>query len=79
MCNCWICKRSRKFDKIIAKLPQEERDWMDGVFNSMFDSEEELELANIHIDDLRKIIRDLKSNHNKLSKKFEKISEETLI
>ncbi len=43
-CDCWICKRGRKFYRITAKLPPKERNWMRGFYDAVLDSETELEM-----------------------------------
>ena len=42
-CNCWLCKRGRKFYRITGKLERHERDWMRAVYDALLDCESILE------------------------------------
>lgn len=43
-CECDLCKRNRKFARIISKLPPRDRKWMDDFYNYAFENEAELEM-----------------------------------
>ena len=43
-CDCRLCKRDRRFRRIIGILPREDREWMDQFYCSVRDAEVEAEM-----------------------------------
>lgn len=67
-CECALCQRTRQFNAIVKRLPKKDRDWLEFCFNSMFDSEAELEMANAYIGDLKNEIKSMKQSMRKANK-----------
>lgn len=43
-CDCSLCRRSRKFYRITAKLPLKDREWIRGFYDTVLDTECVLEM-----------------------------------
>lgn len=43
-CKCVLCRRTRKFYRLTANLPPKNRAWMRGFYDSVLDTECELEM-----------------------------------
>lgn len=43
-CDCALCKRGRKFYRITAALPKQQREWIRAVYNNLMDAECEVEM-----------------------------------
>jgi hypothetical protein len=43
-CTCNLCETGRKYELIISKLPEEEREWMSKFYNFTFEESAELDM-----------------------------------
>lgn len=53
-CDCDLCKRHRWFEKQLKRLPKSERDWVEQIYNALFEAESEADMANAYIAELTK-------------------------
>ena len=55
MCDCLVCKRSRKFHRIVDKLKSKsDRKWLEDLFNHLYEVESEIEFQT-YIEDKEKL------------------------
>ncbi len=47
-CECRLCERTRQFHEIISVLEPSKRAWMMDFYNSVYDTEAELEMMQAH-------------------------------
>ena len=43
-CQCPLCVRAHEFAKRISPLPEEDRKWLNGLYDHLVDTEEELSM-----------------------------------
>lgn len=56
MCNCDICKRARRYLKIIKDLSKEDKEFMEEILNNLYSAEDLLDYYKNKdkIDEIRK-------------------------
>jgi hypothetical protein len=50
MCNCKLCKRGKKFSKIVNGLDKKDKDFLEQIYESFMCAEEELEVLQARCD-----------------------------
>lgn len=53
-CRCDLCSTTRKFKRIVSKLPDKERDWMNRYYECSFEQSAELDMALAYLDSIKK-------------------------
>ena len=43
LCPCACCVRSRKFTRVVAKLPPKDKKWMTTLYNSLIQAEDDVD------------------------------------